>query len=269
MTSSAEYSKQGCCANAKIEKMSIRLFSNDFVPKYVDGKWVWNERQQQIQFLKNRRDESLEYIPKSVSWTKFKKCMNQAEEILFVEKFWRKPSSKDSDVIIMQDIKNLVLFLAVGDGMDGRFVEFFHAPIVDEFLNDLIIYFEYYFKFLEFLLVQRKRGDSTESKLRDKASMAMEVALSEYMDQYRIILAREYCQILLGADGARRFHHMANALKLSYKDLDLNLMETFASFCVQIAWIGMHRKNFDAIGRYLTEDDHFRTTRIIIFSRRL
>lgn len=174
--------------------------------------------------------------------------MNQAEEIVFVEKFWRKASSNDSDVIIIQDIKNLVLFLAIGDCVNGRFVEFFHAPIVDEFLNDLIIYFEYYFKLLEFLLAQRKRNDSTESKLSDKVSMAREVALSEKMDQYRIILAREYSQILLGADGARRFHHMANPLRLSYKDLDLSLMETFTSFCVSIAWIGMHRKNFDAIG---------------------
>lgn len=226
--------------------MSIRIFSNDFVPKYASGKWIWNNDLKQIQFQKKK--ELREHIPTSVSWVKFKKCMNQAEEIVFVEKFWRKASSNDSDVIIIQDIKNLVLFLAIGDCVNGRFVEFFHAPIVDEFLNDLIIYFEYYFKLLEFLLAQRKRNDSTESKLSDKVSMAREVALSEKMDQYRIILAREYSQILLGADGARRFHHMANPLRLSYKDLDLSLMETFTSFCVSIAWIGMHRKNFDAIG---------------------
>lgn len=228
--------------------MSIRMYSNDFVPKYVEGKWIWNNDRQQIDFQKKKRNESLDYIPKSVSWTKFKKNMNQAEETLFVENFWRKPTTKDSDVIIIQDIKNLVLFLAIGDCVNNRFMEFIHIPIVDGFLNDVIIYFEYYLKFLEFLLTRRKRGVSTESKLRDKQTMAIEVALSEYLDQYRIILAREYCQILLGADGAKRFHHMANPMKESYRDLDCNLMETFISFCVQIAWIAMHRHNFDTIG---------------------
>lgn len=242
--------------------MSIRIFSNDFVPKYVDGKWIWNNDRQRIQFKSKKRDESLEYIPKSVSWTKFKSCMNQAEEILFVEKFWRKTSNKDSDVIIIQDVKNLVLFLALGNCVNNRFVEFFHTPIVDEFLNDLIIYFEFYFKFLEFLVTQRKRGDTTESKLRDSDAMATEVALSEYLDQYRIILAREYSQILLGANGAKRFHHMANPLKLSYKYSDLNLMETLTSFCVQIAWISMHRQNFDAIGEPNVSNVHLPTISI-------
>lgn len=229
-------------------KMSIRIFSNDFVSKYVDGKWIWNKELQQIQFRKQKRNKSRDCISKTVSWTKFKTCMNQAEEILFVEKFWRKASSKDSDVIIVQDIKNLVLFLAIGKNVDGRFMTLFHAPVVDEFLNNLIIYFEFYLKFLEYLLMQRKRGDSTESKLRNKQTMATELALSEYLDQYRIIVAREYCQILLGADGAKKFHHMANPLRLSYMEMDKILMETFTSFCVQIAWIAMYRRNFDAIG---------------------
>lgn len=228
--------------------MSIRIFSNDFVPKYADGKWIWNNDLQKIQFHKKKRDKSLEYIPKSGSWTKFKKCMNQSEEIVFVKKFWRKASSRDSDVIVIQDIKNLVLFQAAGNSVDGRFVDFFHTSIVDEFLNDLIIYFEFYFKLLEFLLTRRKRNDSTQSKLSDKDAMAIEMALSEYMDQYRIILAREYCQILLGGDGAKHFHHMANPMRISHKELDLHLMEAFYSFCVQIAWIAMHRQNLDAIG---------------------
>lgn len=228
--------------------MSIRLFSNDFAPKYVSGKWIWDEKKERIRFEANKYDESLEYLPKNASWIKFKNSMSQAEEVLFVKRFWRKPSTKDSDVIVLQDVKNLVLFLARGD-VDRRFVKFFHTPIVDEFLNDLIIYFEYYFKFLEYLLSKRKHGETVESKLGDKGAVATAVALSEYMDQYRIILSREYCQILMGADGAQPFHHMANPLKTSYKDVDMNQMELFASFSVQVAWIAMHRRNFDAIGK--------------------
>lgn len=67
-------------------------------------------------------------------------------QIIFRNKFVRPEYSKDSDVITIQDIKNLVFFTTPDKNLVNIFIEFFYQKTIDQFLNDLIIYFEHFIK---------------------------------------------------------------------------------------------------------------------------
>lgn len=50
------------------------------------------------------------------------------------------------DVVIVQDIKDVVLFSAEVKDLTTEFIRFFHLPTVDAFLRAGIVYFHYYFQ---------------------------------------------------------------------------------------------------------------------------
>lgn len=173
--------------------------------------------------------------------------MDEIEEDMFLEQFARPDYSKDSDVITIQDIKDVALFTAPPNSFSRNFIKFFHLPTVDEFLNDLIIYFEHFLKLVEFLMIRR---DEVQTKILDMRSVRLERMLAEYLVQHRLILAREYSKIVLGYKDTANFHHLANKSKQSKTEKDSTFYETFMCFCTRIVWIAMHRKSYAVIGEY-------------------
>lgn len=229
--------------------MSIQLFNNNFVPKYENGKWIWNEISKKFEFKPNRNKQNSSIVRDPTTSVVFKNNITQIEEMTFIRKFQRFSKSRDSDVIILQDIKDLVLFLASFDRLPKNFIDFFHANTTDEFLSDLIIYFAYFLKLWEFLLIGRDEA-SCESKQnpRNADTERIESLLSEYLSQYRLMLARDYSKLLLGENDSSPFHHMKNKMNTSYSEKDRNLFETLLSFSIEIVWIAMHRKKYKIIG---------------------
>lgn len=177
----------------------------------------------------------------------FKTSITDAEQALFNSIFRRPKESRSSDAITIQDIKNIVLFLLKSERLNPKFIDFFHTETVDTFLNDLITYFEYFLKLLEFVVVRRDEMHGPERKARNSDSDRVEQMLSEYMAQYRILLGRSYSKILLGEGDVATFHHMANKMHKSYSEQDRHLTELFFACCKQIVWIAMHRRAFDEI----------------------
>lgn len=225
--------------------MSIQIFQNGFIPQYENGKWIWNDNLQKFEFKPNLKKPIQVQCPKNTFVT-FKKSLTQVEEMTFIRGFQRTAKSRDSDVIILQDIKDLALFLASFGRVPKDFIEFFHANTTDEFLLNLIIYFAYFLKLWEFLLIQRDGQQS--ARVSDIESIGSE--LPEYLSQYRLLLARSYGQLLVGDSDSKPFHHMSNNMKKSFTERDRGLIETLLVFSIEIVWIAMHRKSYKIIGKF-------------------
>lgn len=176
--------------------MSLRLYNvTTTIPKYVSGHWKWNESLEQLEFFNttiNVKPDCELPAPKLKFGIQFKDYMNEIEENIFRQIFRRPDYSNDSDVITIQDIKDVALFTAPADSVSNKFIKFLHTETCDLFLNDLIIYFEYFLKLVEFLLIRR---DELKIKIRDMKSVQIERMLAEYLVQYRLILARDYSNV--------------------------------------------------------------------------
>lgn len=231
--------------------MSLRLYNvSTTIPKYVSGHWSWHNRSECIRFQQNPIDKLPDCAlpaPKLKFGIQFKDYMDEVEEDLFLEQFVRPEYSKDSDVITIQDIKDVALFTAPRNSYSCNLIKFIHSPTVDEFFNDLIIYFEHFIKLVEFLIIRR---DEVETKILDMRSVRLEQMLAEYLVQHRLLLAREYAKIVLGYKETATFHHLANKSKQSKTEKDSIFYETFICFCTRIVWIAMHRKSYSVIGEW-------------------
>ncbi|KOB66869.1 Uncharacterized protein OBRU01_20652, partial [Operophtera brumata] len=74
---------------------------------------------------------------------------------------------------------------------------------------------------------------------------------SEYADNLsdlRLLVAKEYCTLLIGGGDTRKFHHMGPTKKRkSLSDKDARLFETLLRMCVQMVWLALGRKSFNQI----------------------
>lgn len=230
--------------------MTLRLYNvTTAIPKYYNGQWTWNKRTEKFEFYNTSFDstttgETTEL--RSKFGTQFKNYMNEIEENTFRHKFARSDSSRDADVITIQDIKDVVLFLTEDGALSHSVLEFLHTESYDQFLNYLIIYFEYFLKLVEFLMIRR---DEIKEKMRDGRSVQIERMLSDCIAQTRLLLAREYSKIVLGCKDFQTFHHLANKSKQSKTGKDSIFYETVFCICKQAVWIAMHRKCYNIIGK--------------------
>lgn len=230
----------------------LRLYNvTTAVPRYCSGKWNFNSHQDRFEFHRSTDETTPECAipaPRLTYGLQFKDYMDEAEENIFRKHFRRRETSADSDVITIQDIKDVALFTAPVGAVPAKVVEFLHTETFDTFINNLIIYFEYFLKLVEFLMIRR---DELKSKTRDTQTLRIERMFSGYLVQYRLLLAREYTRIIMGYGDVSRFHHLASKSKQSNTIKDSLFSETVLSLCMRILWIAMHRKSYKVIGEVM------------------
>lgn len=205
-----------------------------FIPKFKNGAWAVDSTGRMCFTPAHQMDR----YPHELFW----RTVSERHELLFQTKFQRARSTRDGDRILIQDIKDVVLFFVKPKQLSPAFIDFFHTETVDNFLNALVIYFEYYLKLLEFMAVRRDEMRHSEMKTRSPDSDVVEHMLSEHMMQYRIMLARSYSRIVLGVGDVQRFHHMANGMRRSYGESDRRFNELFFPCCQRFVWIAHHRR---------------------------
>lgn len=179
--------------------MSLQIYTETQIPKYHNGKWLWNTIDNKFIF----QPSDYEYTPinaiqmpiNQFGILQFNDNWTQKDEIIFRKKFQRTAMSKDSDVITIQDIKNVVLFSASNEKNVSKIVDFFYTTVVDEFLNALIIYFEYFLRTVKFLLKRRIESKGDRGRICDMNSVRAEQIVSTNLAQYRLLLAREYAKV--------------------------------------------------------------------------
>lgn len=97
------------------------------------------------------------------------------------------------------------------------------------------------------MLIRRDELKGPQGKVRNMDTVHVERMLSEYLCQYRLILARDYSKLTLGQGDLKRYHHRENKMRISMTDKDRTLFETFLCFATRVVWIAMHRRAYKVI----------------------
>lgn len=161
----------------------------------------------------------------------------------------------EPDVIILQDIKDLVLFLLTTP-VSVQFINFLHLPIVDRFLRVLIIYFQRFVEIWEALMEERA---ATMKKAPNPLARGHRSRYAEEMHTLRCVLGREYVDLILGCQEGPQYHHMMTSKKRSpgsstitgqsQGEKDLRIFEALISVAHRVVWIALQRKHFTLIGK--------------------
>ncbi|TDG50591.1 hypothetical protein AWZ03_002895 [Drosophila navojoa] len=224
-----------------------RIHIERSLPKYRVGKWKWNEKSEELNF---RVYTDLEDRPTRFIYTngyKFIRTINQDEESVLREQFVRSDNTFDADTVIIDDVRNLVLFLMPKEFLNMQFLEFMHHPLVHRLLHGLIIYFEYFLRFVELILVQRDELSDTYQQIKSHNSTKIKRIWSKYLSQYRILVARDYTELITGDGDLNQFYHLRSKLNISATKSDGILYDQFLAVATQIVWISLHRRAYFVI----------------------
>lgn len=178
--------------------MSFLPLHRDKEHKFKNGTWTWGEHEEKLKFHPHGDDKKTKKDIHSVvdAGLQFKTHVDVAEEKIFREIFLRPNSFYDSDVVTLQDIKNLVLF-NMKSTTTKKFIEFLHSEAYDKFLHGIIFYTDLFLIVLELLLI--RRDDELKGFVRDTFSVKVEQFLSKQLSDRRLLIARDYSKVFLKA----------------------------------------------------------------------
>lgn len=146
----------------------------------------------------------------------------------------------------LQDIKDVALFTAERADLTPEFINFMHTRRMDEFLRALIVYFQFYFRVWDNLVLRR---EESKRKLRQPLVTVLENVVRDDLADLRSMLARNYSYIILGLEDSEKFYHMNKRNNVSLSDKDRHLYECVLCMAAKIVWIALQRKNFTLIGK--------------------
>ncbi|KAG7202655.1 hypothetical protein KM043_009830 [Ampulex compressa] len=189
------------------------------------------------------------YCPHAYLRLNFKETLNQSEKITFRKHYLRKVSPNEPDVVILQDIKDLVMYLLT-TSISPRFISLFHLPIIDRFLRGLILYFQFYIKIWEELMQERA---ATAKKAPNPLARGHRFKYANDMQTLRCMLGREYADLIIGCQDTVQYHHMtagtkkALSITQSQGEKDLRMFEVLIPIAHRIVWIALERKHYHLI----------------------
>ncbi|XP_054010942.1 uncharacterized protein LOC128893760 [Hylaeus anthracinus] len=206
----------------------------------------------QIKSYKQKSDSthgSEVYCPHAYLILNFHETLSQREKITFRRQYLRKISPDKPNVIILQDIKNLVMFL-LATPVSPQFINFFHLPIMDRFLRAVIIYFQYYVTTWEELMEERA---ATMKKAPNPLAQGYRSRFADDMQNLRCVLGKEYADLIIGCQDTIQYHHMTGGKKgmtsvtQSQGEKDLRMFEVLICMTHRVVWIALRRKYFNLI----------------------
>ncbi|XP_015591213.1 uncharacterized protein LOC107265857 [Cephus cinctus] len=214
------------------------------VPKAEDEQTKSRKKQAQILHKTNV------YCPHTYLMLNFHETLNPSEKIRFRRLYLRKVSPTEHNIIILQDVKDLVIYL-ISTPITIQFINFFHLPVVDRFLRALILYFQYYIEIWEDLA--RKR-EATVKKAPNPLARGSRAKYANEMDTLRCVLGREYAHLVVGCGECAPYHHMvtnkksaSTASSQSQGEKDLRIFEVLIRVAHRVVWITLQRKHYSLI----------------------
>ncbi|XP_008555279.1 uncharacterized protein LOC103576717 [Microplitis demolitor] len=221
---------------------------------FHEGLAVLGANEQEDEKIKSRRrkkkivDKSKIYCPHAYLILNFLDILNPSQKIKYRKNYLRKVSPNEPDVIILQDIKNIVLYLLTTP-VSLQFINFFHLRVVDRLLRALIVYFQFYTQIWEEEIIKKrtvviKKARSPLAGVRQKKA--------EEINALRSIVAREYCELLVGCEESAKYHHMLAGLSIeSQGEKDLRIFESLIQVAHRVVWIALERKHYNLIAEEL------------------
>ncbi|XP_043684464.1 uncharacterized protein LOC122636874 [Vespula pensylvanica] len=188
------------------------------------------------------------YCPHNYLILNFHETLNPSQKIKFRKYYLRKVAPNEPDVIILQDIKDLVMFLLISP-VNIKFINFFHLPVVDHFLRALIIYFQYYIEIWEKLMEERV---TTLKKAPNPLAGGHRIKYADELHILRCMLSKEYADLIVGCQDTVYYHHIISGKKRSSMtqsqgEKDLRIFEVLINISHRVVWIALHRKYFHLI----------------------
>ncbi|KAL9922764.1 protein phosphatase 1 regulatory subunit 36-like [Glossina fuscipes fuscipes] len=239
---------------------------SNITPIQVRGHWSSNREKESIEY--DSRKGALPHAKKETFMITnnfmFSTTFDEADEHLFRQEFQRPSNTYDSDSILIQDVKNVVAFLAPATLMTASLIDFINTETANGLLKALIMYFEYYLKIVEFILIERDVEAAEDAQILGIEDIDVRRVYSAHLQQYRLLLAREYSRIILGEGDVKKFYHLRPIVNISKTVSDKYFHESLLAFCTQVVWITMHRRAYDVIDmemNRLFRSEHFKLTR--------
>ncbi|XP_015116149.1 protein phosphatase 1 regulatory subunit 36 [Diachasma alloeum] len=221
---------------------------------FYDGLTILGVTEQRDEEVKSRKRKkqvvprSQVYCPHAYLFLNFLDILNPGEKIKYRKCYLRRVFPPDPDVIILQDVKNLSLFLLTTP-VSLQFVNFFHLEVVDRFLRALILYFQFYTEIWDEEIIKKRAA--TMKKAPNPMAGGSRIRRAEEMRILRCLLAREYCELVVGCDTSARFHHMLAGTAIpgmqSQGEKDLRIFEVLIGIAHRVVWIALKRKHFTLI----------------------
>ncbi|KAH8382373.1 hypothetical protein KR009_003217 [Drosophila setifemur] len=221
-----------------------RLHVDNYAPKYYSGKWSWDNEKDCLHFqshndLENARERFI-----MTNGFKFLRTMDQEEELIFRQDYVRSPGTYDGDSVVLDDIRDLVLYLMPPDFLSYKFIKFMHSVEMLNLMHSIIIYFEYFLRMVEFVLIRRDEIKGKMAQIQSAQTTEMKQNYSMYLSQYRMLVARNYCEIIKGEGDMSEFYHMKAVSNISATIHDKTFHEQVLAVIIQVTWICMHRRAY-------------------------
>uniref|UniRef100_A0A0C9QVB3 PPP1R36_1 protein n=1 Tax=Fopius arisanus TaxID=64838 RepID=A0A0C9QVB3_9HYME len=221
---------------------------------FYDGLTILGVTEQRDEEIKSRKrkkqsvHQSQSYCPHAYLFLNFLDILNPGEKIKYRKCYLRRVTPPEPDVIILQDIKNLALFLLTTP-VSLQFINFFHLEVVDRFLRALIIYFQFYTTIWDEEIIKKRAA--TMKKAPNPMAGGGRIKRAEEMNILRCVLAREYCELVVGSGASAKYHHMLAGTSIpgmqSQGEKDLRIFEVLIGIAHRIIWIALKRKHFTLI----------------------
>lgn len=177
---------------------------------------------------------------------KFKESNDKLEKLTFRRLVQRRCRPDQPDVVTVQDIKDVTLYLANPKDLTPELINYVHLPIVDRLFRALIVYFQYYTQVWDHMMERRIEA---ARKLRQPVVTILENVIRDDLADLRAMVAREYGILISGVGKASRFHHMGTT-DTSLSDKDRRLNEQLLCVAVRVVWVALQRKHLSLIGEF-------------------
>lgn len=220
--------------------------------QYKNGHWQWDGERKRIVFVSHelvtKIDEELPTVQKRQkhivpSSIRFKEEVEPMDKVRFRRFFQRRIGPNEPEIITLQDVKDVALFLAFPKDLTVEFVTYFHLPEVDRFLKALIIYFHY---FLQVTDTMQARKEEARRKLRQPIVTILENIVRDNLSDLRAMVGREYSVIIMGIGKSKKFHHLSTSTN-SLSEKDRRLMEALFCMSVRVVWVALQRRHLQLI----------------------
>ncbi|XP_026747133.1 protein phosphatase 1 regulatory subunit 36-like [Trichoplusia ni] len=216
---------------------------------YEDGHWVWDDNVQALVFVSDLPPaliESVQITTKAPTGNiEFRDDVDLIEQLRYRRRYQRKLKPGEPDVVTLQDIKDIAIFTAPLNLLSPMLIHLLHLPTTERYLRALIFCMAYYIQIGDEMTA---RIMELESKIRTPDCEIVEREFRENLADLRLLVAKEYCVMLIGGGDLKKFHHKGpNKKRQSLSDKDARLFETFVRVSVQIVYLALGRRSFPII----------------------
>ncbi|CAH0560094.1 unnamed protein product [Brassicogethes aeneus] len=224
------------------------------------GVWSWDDDMDELIFNSKEpsqvSDTSLDRGADSEVF-RMRETLDSLEQAQYRKLYQRRVKIQDPEVVTLQDVKDIIIYLINPKDLSPEFIQFVHTPSIDRFFRALIVYFQFFIETYENVL---ERRELAARSLRNANVERNEAIISENMADLRSVVSKEFSAILMGSMESMQFHHMNTKNNTSLTGKDRRQYECLINFSSRVVWITHWRKylaNIEVEINRLIRSDYF------------